>query len=292
MFNYLKQALDSVENQLDTILDPNLSNANEKPTEIKSTTENRIPIHERLSKTSAAKSLKQQRSNSELISSVPETADAPQQVLTVEPEQQDNGNKVDLKESAAEIQSEIPEGIEKVPSILPNDQPNVQQGLETLIPTFEKPNEVAPILPDESKDEVPSTQTVPIRTESDEAMADLLAKREKQLLESKTENANLNNQIHELEKQIELLQSQKDPTYLTAQLKEKEASIKGLLQEGEALSKNILRLNNSVKKYKKQNESLTKELQETKDTTGAQIQSLTASVQTLTDTESEAVRNQ
>ena len=122
---------------------------------------------------------------------------------------------------------------------------------------------------------------------------ELLVKRESQVLMAKTENAelhetvaNLNSQIEELTNELDELRttsssainvlkmrckelesrltdnstnqegSKDQVTLLNRALGDKQASIQGLLQEGEQLAKDILKANNTIKKLKKEKDAL------------------------------------
>ena len=151
----------------------------------------------------------------------------------------------------------------------------------------------SPLVPPKSeplaKTKIPQPGSSPKEIGSPTDIKDLLEKRESQVLMAKTENSQLHETIVELNAQIDSLKDEIEQlkvssstsvealkkrcsdlqeivdqktggegqiAQLNRALGEKQASIQGLLQEGEQLAKDILKANNTIKKMMKEKDSL------------------------------------
>ena len=165
---------------------------------------------------------------------------------------------------------------------IPKSQPKSMLSEGNIV----SPPSIPPTL---AKTKIPLPDSSPKEVGSPTDIKDLLEKRESQVLMAKTENAQLHETIIELNTQIDSLRDEIEQlkvssstsveafkkrcselqeivdqktggegqiAQLNRALGEKQASIQGLLQEGEQLAKDILKANNTIKKMMKEKDSL------------------------------------
>ena len=309
MFNYLKQALDSVENQLDSILDTNQTDNSTVPVIPTQHDSNRLTnkLNKLKERDNNRKEINNEISDSEnVINQIP-TKHIPKMEVVMPPisnppipTETDIENTLDKelnKTTADELECNIEHGwaIEEdldITLATENENGVIElKASDILVPVSELENVslvdgVGETSPNDKLLSVIHSEThtrveVPEKVDISESTVEEIEATDKKLidtlkssLESATSQYNtlvqesnvqlkaLQDRIQEYQNEIQALKKQLNSSMetssqdkfnadLTKKLAEKEASIVGLLQEGENLAKEILRANNTIKKYKK-----------------------------------------
>jgi predicted nucleic acid-binding Zn-ribbon protein len=230
-----------------------------------------------------------------------------------------------------------------IPEVSPQEKVSVVNDVQKIDPvvkdTLEPMEQILVPIHTESLSDLPLEQGILIENDGEPSetiaqltpqsssleIMDQLKVREEQLMKTKTENAELHQQIEKLSTELghiqELLQTERVKTTqmskdlvslrydydrmkndssslgssseqkvasLSRALAEKEQSIVGLLQEGENLAKEILRANNTIKKYKKDLEQVKKDVVEKTaqfDSSQTKILQLNSKIATLQEAE-------
>jgi TATA element modulatory factor 1 DNA binding len=182
---------------------------------------------------------------------------------------------IDSTETAAayEISGENPEYVEKQPS---EDVDNRDAKAETIMePAADNSEDATALVPDISTS-VPNEDSTSSANE-DEKWNAIIRQREEQVLSVMKSNAELHEQLHQLQDssdaEISLLKSKIDELMssksgnkmvedLRSQLAGKDTQIQGLMAEGEALSKRELKHMNALKKLRAEKQESEKSIQD------------------------------